>query len=136
VGDTLWASGHELYDRISEPYQKFLESLTATYVQPKFNKIANKNHFSIHAGSHDAPENVGTDLSAIQPVVRTTSVTGWKSVFAVGHHVQHILGLTPFEGRQLLDNFVKLITENHDLQFRHRWQNPNDLGEYSDISTV
>ncbi|TVY88816.1 putative alpha-ketoglutarate-dependent sulfonate dioxygenase, partial [Lachnellula willkommii] len=30
-GDTLWASGYEVYDRISTPVQKFLESLTATY---------------------------------------------------------------------------------------------------------
>lgn len=27
----LWASGYEIYNRISEPYQKFLEGLTGTY---------------------------------------------------------------------------------------------------------
>jgi hypothetical protein len=29
----------------------------------------------------------------------------------------------------LLKWFVNLIVENHDLQVRLRWQNPNDLGE-------
>lgn len=28
--DTLWASGYELYDRLSPPYQKFFEPLTTT----------------------------------------------------------------------------------------------------------
>ncbi|KAL9623142.1 MAG: hypothetical protein Q9160_002457 [Pyrenula sp. 1 TL-2023] len=129
-GDTLWASGYELYDRISTPYQKFLESLTATYAQPKFNETAKENNFEVHPGPRGAPENVGTVLSAEHPVVRTNPVTGWKSVFAVGHHVQYINGLTETESRHLLDNFVRLITENHDLQVRHRWQNKNDLANW------
>ena len=128
-GDTLWASGYELYDRISEPYQKFLESLTATYAQPMFNQAAKDNNFSIFEGPRGAPENIGSDLSTVHPVVRTNPVTGWKSVFAVGHHVQRINNLTDQESRQLLDNFVRLITDNHDLQVRHRWQNENDLGK-------
>lgn len=39
VPDTLWASGYELYDRLSPPYQKFFESLTATYAQPGFAEV-------------------------------------------------------------------------------------------------
>ncbi|KAK4961649.1 hypothetical protein LTR10_002139 [Elasticomyces elasticus] len=35
-GDTLWASGYEIYDRLSPHYQKFLEGLTATFAQPGF----------------------------------------------------------------------------------------------------
>ena len=35
-GDTLWASGYELYDRFSKPYQKFFESLTATFIGDGF----------------------------------------------------------------------------------------------------
>ena len=31
-GDTLWASGYELYDRLSRPYQRFFESLTEMQV--------------------------------------------------------------------------------------------------------
>ena len=64
----------------------------------------------------------------MHPVIRTNPVTGWKSVFAVGAHVQKINGLSDEESRHLLDWFVTLIVENHDLQVRNRWQNPNDLG--------
>jgi alpha-ketoglutarate-dependent taurine dioxygenase len=34
VSDTLWASGYEVYDRISEPMRKFLENHTANYTAP------------------------------------------------------------------------------------------------------
>lgn len=57
--DTLWASGYEVYDRLSTPYQKFLETLTATYAQPKFNDAAEKNGFKIYSAPRGAPENVG-----------------------------------------------------------------------------
>lgn len=133
-GDTLWASGYELYDRISEPYQKFLDGLTATYAQPKFNEAAERNGFKIYSGERGAPENVGEVLEAVHPVIRTNPVTGWKSVFAVGHHVQHINGLAEQESKHLLDWFVRLIVDNHDLQVRHRWQNENDLAIWDNRS--
>lgn len=49
--------------------QKFLESLTATYAQPKFNEAAEKNGFKIYSEARGAPENVGEVLEAIHPVV-------------------------------------------------------------------
>ncbi|KAL2796197.1 hypothetical protein BJX66DRAFT_324149 [Aspergillus keveii] len=133
-GDTLWASGYEAYDKLSKPYQDFLDTLTATYAQPRFNQVADQNNFSIHPGPRGAPENVGEVLEAIHPVVRTNPVTGWKSIFAVGHHVQKVNDLSEDESRHLLKWFVKLITENHDLQVRYRWQNPNDVAIWDNRS--
>ncbi|KAF2015813.1 taurine catabolism dioxygenase [Aaosphaeria arxii CBS 175.79] len=133
-GDTLWASGYELYDRLSEPYQKFFEGLTATYAQPGFGAAAKENGFQLYEKPRGAPENVGSDLTAIHPVIRTNPVTGWKSIFAVGHHVQQINGLAKEESRHALDWFVQLIVENHDLQVRHRWQNENDLAIWDNRS--
>jgi alpha-ketoglutarate-dependent taurine dioxygenase len=86
--DTLWASGYELYDRLSPPYQKFFESLDATYAQPGFEVAAKENGFELYSKPRGAPENVGSKLEAIHPVIRTNPVTGWKSIFAVGHHVR------------------------------------------------
>ena len=60
-----------------------------------------------------------------------TSASGWKSIFAVGQHVQKINDLTNDESRRLLDWFVQLIQENHDLQARIKWQNPNDVGKFT-----
>jgi alpha-ketoglutarate-dependent taurine dioxygenase len=77
-GDTLWASGYEVYDRISPAYQKFLESLTFEGYNPDFAEAAQKNGFKVYSAERGAPENVGEELSAVHPVVRTNPVTGWK----------------------------------------------------------
>lgn len=128
-GDTLWASGYEIYDRISEPYQKFLEGLTATFAQPGFNDVAKRAGFELYDKPRGAPENVGSELKAVHPVVRTNPVTGWKSIFPVGGHVKHINGLTDEESKRLLDWFVDLVYRNHDLTVRFKWKNANDIGE-------
>lgn len=127
--DTLWASGYELYDRISEPYQKFLEGLTATFEQPGFGKVAERAGFKLYDKQRGAPENVGTELKAVHPVIRTNPVTGWKSIFPVGGHVKHINGLTSEESTKLLTWFLDLVYKNHDLQVRLKWKSPNDIGK-------
>ncbi|RQM08841.1 hypothetical protein DH86_00002965 [Scytalidium sp. 3C] len=104
-GDTLWASGYELYDRISEPYQKFLETLTATFQQPYFISAAEKGGYKLYDKPRGAPENVGAELKAVHPVVRTNPVSGWKSIFPVGGHV------------------------------RFRWKNTNDIAIWDNRST-
>ena len=73
-GDTLWASGYEVYDRISPPYRKFLEGLTGTFEQPVFQESAARNGFNLYSAERGAPENVGSELKAVHPVVRTNPV--------------------------------------------------------------
>jgi alpha-ketoglutarate-dependent taurine dioxygenase len=99
--DTLWASGYELYDRLSTPYQKFFESLTATYAQPEFNRAAAEKNFPLYIAPRGSPENVGSELIATHPVIRTNPVTGWKSVFAAYQR--------PDQGRK--QNYVGLVCE-------------------------
>lgn len=94
LSQTLWVSGYELFDRLPEPVQRLSDGLAATYAQPGFNQAAVEKGFIIHEGSRGAPKNVGADLQAVCQVVRTNSVTEWKSLFAVGHHVQQINCLT------------------------------------------
>ena len=94
-----------MYDRISKPLQSLLETLTATYAQPGFNEAAARNNFKIYSAERGSPENVGEVLEAIHPVVRTNPVTGWKSLFAVGHHVQKINGLSEAESQHFLSWF-------------------------------
>ncbi|CAD6576425.1 MAG: hypothetical protein ASARMPREDX12_007880 [Alectoria sarmentosa] len=132
--DTLWASGYELYDRLSTPYQKFLDTLTATYAQPKFKETAEKSDFKLYSDPRGSPCNIGDELSAVHPVVRTNPVTDWKSVFALGTHVQHVNDVTPLESKALLEWFVKMVVDNHDLQVRRRWQNANDVAIWDNRS--
>ncbi|KAK4466845.1 hypothetical protein QBC42DRAFT_215733 [Cladorrhinum samala] len=133
-GDTLWASGYELYDRISPKLREFLDTLTAYYAQPLFNDAAKRNNFTVYSAPRGAPENVGEVLEAIHPLIRTNPVTGWKSVFAVGHHVKRIHGLSDEESKHFLDWFVQLIVENHDLQVRFKWKHVNDLAIWDNRS--
>ena len=108
--------------------------MTATYAQPRFGETAQKNGFKLYSDTRGAPENVGDDLRAVHPVIRTNPVTGWKSIFAVGQHVAEINGLTPLESRAILDWFIRLIVDNHDLQVRQHWQNKNDLAIWDNRS--
>jgi alpha-ketoglutarate-dependent taurine dioxygenase len=108
--------------------------LTSHCAQPIFNESAADNGFGIYTAPRGAPENVGDSLEAHHPVIRTNPVTGWKSVFALGSHVQRIEGLTDDESRHFLQWFVQLVVENHDLQVRNRWQNVNDLAIWDNRS--
>jgi alpha-ketoglutarate-dependent taurine dioxygenase len=134
-GDTLWASGYEIYDRISAPYQKFLEGLSATFSQPGFIEAAERGGFTIYDKPRGAPENVGRELKAVHPVIRTNPVTGWKSVFPIGGHVSHINDITELESKALLKWFGRLLVDNHDLQVRFKWKNANDVAIWDNRST-
>ena len=48
--------------------------------------------------------------------------------------MQKVNDLAPEESKALLEWFVRLIVENHDLQVRNRWQNPNDLAIWDNRS--
>lgn len=48
--------------------------------------------------------------------------------------MQKVNGLTELESKALLDRFVRLVVDNHDLQVRHRWQNVNDLAIWDNRS--
>jgi alpha-ketoglutarate-dependent taurine dioxygenase len=131
-GDTLWASGYEIYDRFSKAYQQFFEGLTATFVGDGFIRAAEADpeRVKLYEKERGSPKNFGKELKAIHPVVRTNPVTGWKSIFALGPFPKYINELNDEESSELLKKFRSVITENHDLQVRLKWKNPNDLGTF------
>ncbi|KPM38011.1 hypothetical protein AK830_g8552 [Neonectria ditissima] len=135
-GDTLWASGYEIYDRFSDHYQKFLEGLTATFRGEGFIKAADArpDKFQIYEKPRGNPANIGRELTAVHPVVRTNPVTGWKSVFAIGNFPQRINELSARESKELLELLYKRIEENHDLQVRFKWRAKNDIAFWDNRS--
>ncbi|KAH0288488.1 taurine dioxygenase family protein [Aureobasidium namibiae CBS 147.97] len=135
-GDTVWASGYEIYDRFSPVYQKFFEGLTATFSGEGFTKAAaaNPDKVKIYEKERGSPLNVGTELKAVHPVVRTNPVTGWKSIFALGPFPKFINKLNTDESEELLKKFHSVITENHDLQVRFKWRNENDIAIWDNRS--
>ncbi|KAJ5082536.1 hypothetical protein N7532_011579 [Penicillium argentinense] len=135
-GDTLWASGYDLYDRFSPAYQKFFEGLTAKYVGSGFLKAAEMDpvNVKVYTEPRGSPLNVGSDLASVHPIVRTNPVTGWKSIYAVGPFPKQINELSPDESDELLKKFYNTILENHDLQARFKWRNEHDIAIWDNRS--
>lgn len=133
--DTLWASGYELYDRISPPVQKFLQGLTCSFGRPDFIEAARRGGFQLYEKPRGAAENIGGELRAVHPVIRTHPVTGWRSLYPVGQHTQFINDVTEEESEMLLGWFKKLLKENHDLQVRFHWENANDIAIWDNRCT-
>ncbi|TVY75946.1 putative alpha-ketoglutarate-dependent sulfonate dioxygenase [Lachnellula suecica] len=133
-GDTLWASGYDIYDRFSKPYQKLFDSLTVNFVGEGFLKAAADGKVTLYDKARGSPENVGTHLSAVHPLVRTNPVTGWKSIFGIGNFPKYINELDPEESDELLAKFYHVILDNHDVQVRFKWKNENDIAIWDNRS--
>ncbi|KAH7105929.1 putative taurine catabolism dioxygenase [Auriculariales sp. MPI-PUGE-AT-0066] len=133
-GDTLWASAYEAYDRLSPEFAKFLEGLTAKHDGNFFHGVAAGLGNKLRTDVRGAPENVGGDLSAIHPIIRTNPVTGWKGLYANPQFTRRIIGVTKDESDIILNYLSRLVHENHDLQVRFKWQK-NSLAVWDNRST-
>ncbi|GLA33856.1 hypothetical protein AnigIFM63309_003878 [Aspergillus niger] len=133
-GDTLWASGYEVYDRISKPYRGFLEGLSATHVGAGFKRMGVK----VYTGERGAPVNVGDELEAVHPDESDYGVEvdlpDWYVHVAVGAFPTKINGLNRRESANMLQYFHDLITYGHDLQVRFKWNDPNDIAIWDNRS--
>jgi len=136
-GDTLWFSGYEVYDRLTPAFRTFLEGLTATHeANSRFYTIADRLGFKIRTDlPRGHPENVGGDLSAVHPLIRTNPVTGWKSVYASRGFTKRINGVSKDESDLILDYIFKVQAENHDLAVRFRW-GKNDVAIWDNRSSL
>lgn len=70
-GDTLWASGYEIYDRLSPALRAMLEGLTATHDARFFLDEAARLGNPLRKGVRGNPLNQGDGLTAVHPVIRT-----------------------------------------------------------------
>ena len=129
-GDTLWASGYEVYERLSTLSQRMLESCSATFTNYGMIERARTLGQDVFEGPRGSPANVGTSMTATHPAVRTHPITGWKAVFGVGLQCRKINGVTPQESTEIQNKLLSIIMENHDLQCRFRWQYPGDIGTF------
>ena len=133
-GDTLWASGYEIYDRLSPAMQVFLEGLTAAHDARFFLDEATRLGNPLRTGIRGHPLNQGDSLTATHPVIRTNPVTGWKSVYVNRGFTRRINGVTRDESDLLLRYLLDLVVQNHDAQVRFKW-GKNDLAIWDNRST-
>ncbi|CAJ2509733.1 Uu.00g056330.m01.CDS01 [Anthostomella pinea] len=134
-GDTLWASGYEIYDRLSDPMKRFLEGLTATHDANFFHGEAERLGNPLRKAIRGSPLNQGTDLKTVHPVIRTNPVTGWKSVYVNKGFTKRINGVSKDESDMLLAYIFNLVTQNHDAQVRFKWKK-NDCAIWDNRSTL
>ncbi|VVT58006.1 uncharacterized protein SAPINGB_P005990 [Magnusiomyces paraingens] len=120
-GDTFWANGYALYEKLSPSLRAYFETLTGTYSQPRFNEFGKKKNFELYSDKRGAAENVGDELISTHPVVRTNPVTGWKSLFAIGNHFTKFNEVTPLESNLLKEYLWNTLAQSHDIQVRHKW---------------
>ncbi|KAJ6518198.1 taurine catabolism dioxygenase [Mycena vitilis] len=120
-GDTLWASGYEAYNKFSPVFARFLEGLTALHSAQFFVTMAEQMGLSIQ-DNRGHPDNSGSQLSAIHPVIRTHPVTGLKSLYVDKSFTTRILEVGTEESATLLAHLTRHVSENHDIQVRFRWE--------------
>ncbi|KAJ7742122.1 hypothetical protein DFH07DRAFT_750587 [Mycena maculata] len=138
-GDTVWGSAYEACDRLSPEFAKHLEGLTVLHDASVFRRpdapyvCANDN--AIRKGPRGHPLNVGTELRAVHPVIRTNPVTGWKGLFVNRAFTKRIIELSYDESAVIREYLFRLTTENHDLQVRYRWDK-DDIAIWANSSTV
>lgn len=151
-GDTLWASGYEIYDRLSPAIRTLLEGLTATHDAKFFLEEAQRLGNPIRKTIRGNPLNHGEALTATHPVIRTNrkpplvqnknttspanpsvAVTGWKSVYVNRGFTKRINGVTKDESDLLLNYLFNILTQNHDAQVRFKWR-ANDLAIWDNRS--
>ncbi|ETI37203.1 hypothetical protein F441_16614 [Phytophthora nicotianae CJ01A1] len=110
-GDTLWASAYEAYERLSPPFKKFIEGLTAIHSSKAQAERAEQRGHTIRR----AP------VEFEHPVVRTHPVTGRKALFVNPAFTRRIPQLSSRESDAVLKVLYKHITEGHEFQVRFRW---------------
>ncbi|ROW04919.1 hypothetical protein VPNG_07013 [Cytospora leucostoma] len=133
-GDTIWASGYEIYDRLSPALRTLLEGLTATHDAKFFLEEARLLGNPLRKDIRGSPLNQGDGLTAVHPVIRTNPVTGWKSVYVNRGFTKRINGLTKDESDLILGYLFNLVTQNHDAQVRFKWRK-NDIAIWDNRST-
>ncbi|KAL3446304.1 hypothetical protein BJX65DRAFT_309003 [Aspergillus insuetus] len=129
-GDTLFVSSYGLYERLSEPWQKFTESLTATHRLNHLKDMAKAGVLNLPPDTvRGHPENTGNELSTSHPVIRTNPVTGWKALYSAATGIRDgwFDNLAPHESDLLKKYFHNMITNNSDLQIRRRWKGVNGV---------
>jgi alpha-ketoglutarate-dependent taurine dioxygenase len=130
----MWASGYEIYDRLSDSMKKYFETLTATHDASFFHDEAARLGNPLRQTERGSPLNKGGDLKAIHPLIRTNPVTGWKSVYANKGFTKRINEVTKDESDMLLAYIFTLVTQNHDAQVRFKWRK-NDTAIWDNRST-
>lgn len=119
-GDTLFCSLFDAVDKLSPSLISYLETLNAEHDASWYKNFGKDVKIATNRGS---PENSDTSLTSVHPVIATHPITGWKRLNVNRAYTKQILGVTKQESDYLLEYLYKIISDNHDIQARYRWDN-------------
>jgi alpha-ketoglutarate-dependent sulfate ester dioxygenase len=114
-GDTQWTNLVAAYEGLSEPVQRFVETLRAEH------RYGGPDAAGAGANSTYAKRINDNLLVAIHPVVRVHPVTGEKALFVNPGFTSHIVGVSARESRAILDLLYSEIAKP-EYTVRLRWE--------------
>ena len=111
-GDTMFSNMYQAYEKLSEPFKKFLDNLNAVHESEHIYKGRYADR-----GVEDSNINYP---KAIHPVVRTHPETKKKSLFVNRTFTTQIEGLSSIESDRILE-FLFAHCESLEFQIRYKW---------------
>ncbi|MFE6825019.1 TauD/TfdA dioxygenase family protein [Streptomyces sp. NPDC057690] len=132
-GDTTWADSQLAYESLSPGLRTLADSLTAVH---DGNRAFGYYLAQRRQGRGNRWEGeVFTELTPVEhPVVRVHPESGRKGLFVNPGFTSHIVGVSEYESRGLLDILYAHLTKPEHL-VRHRWR-PGDVALWDNRSTA
>ncbi|WP_131767193.1 TauD/TfdA dioxygenase family protein [Candidatus Protofrankia californiensis] len=125
-GDTQWTSLVAAYQGLSEPVQRFVDTLRAEHRYGGSERPAGDSVYARRVN-----DNL---LVSVHPVVRVHPVTGEKGLFVNPGFTSHVVGLTARESRAVLDLLYAEITRP-EYTVRFRWE-PGSVAFWDNRATA
>jgi taurine dioxygenase len=132
-GDTQWADAQAAYASLSAPVRRLADELVAVH--------DGNREFGYYLAQrrggrgNEWDGEVVTQLTPVEhPVVRVHPETGRRGLFVNPGFTSHIVGVSEFESRNILDLLYAHLTKPEHI-VRHRWR-PGDVAMWDNRSTL
>ncbi|MEV7623677.1 TauD/TfdA family dioxygenase [Actinoplanes sp. NPDC089786] len=119
-GDTNWADAQLAYDSLAAPVRRLADQLTAVHDGTREFGYYLAQRRGGQGNEWDGE--IVTKLDPVEhPVVRVHPETGRKGIFVNPGFTSHIVGVSEFESRAILDLLYAHLTKPEHI-VRHRWR--------------
>ncbi|MEV6631786.1 TauD/TfdA family dioxygenase [Actinoplanes sp. NPDC051470] len=119
-GDTNWADSQLAYDSLAAPVRRLADQLTAVHDGTREFGYYLAQRRGGQGNEWDGE--IVTKLDPVEhPVVRVHPETGRKGIFVNPGFTSHIVGVSEFESRAILDLLYAHLTKPEHI-VRHRWR--------------
>lgn len=128
-GDTLWASGRAIYERLDPDQQRLCRSLRVAHVPDD----ALLRTVRRHHGDDVVRRLIAAHPPIEQPLVRVHAATGRPAMWLSPLYATNIIGLDADDSRRMLHVLHRLVDEP-EVQVRWRWAE-GDVAIWDETST-